>query len=365
MIRRADEPTEAAESDMLASAGETRAYKGTLDGSLISLQRRTLSSQVHQFLSSNKFPANAKISEPLAVAWMTQTAYTFDYDWFDWLVDVTDLCSSRVEMFIKLRRLAASPELRQNITWQDVAVLMYGEVLEFTYPEAGAPTELGAALKYWQSCAPRVNEAARVYDTATTLDPSFLQIKSGTEIQEQHLGLAGALHHQGELERYNGAQASQTPVSAAAAEMDRVRKRPRLEENPGTRCSFCKGKHRHRHDKRNCPGRRMLPGQQLLLFPPKRSSSSSSISHHHLVGDQQPETSNQQLASNDAAPAAPAEPEPPAEPAEAAEDRSRDGDEDFEEEEPEDIDERLDHLGRELRAQRAEVERLADRDETS
>jgi hypothetical protein len=154
MIRRADEPTEAAESDLLASAGETRAHKGTLDGSLISLQRRTLSSQVHHFLS----------------------------------------------------------------------------------------------------------------------------------------GLAGALHHQGELERYKGAQASKTPVSAAAAEMDRVRKRPRLEENPGTRCSFCKGKHRHRHDKRNCPGRRMLSGQQLLPFPPKRSSSS--ISHHHLVGDQQPETSN-------------------------------------------------------------------------
>jgi hypothetical protein len=173
-------------------------------------------------------------------------------------------------------------------TGQDVAVLMYGEVPEYIYPEAGAPTELGAAQKYSQQrFAPRVNEAARVSDTSTTLDPSFQQIIAGTVMQEQHLGLACAIHHKGEQYKrtrpvdlvQRDSQASHIAVSAAAAEMDRVQKRPRLEKNPGMRCSVCKGKHRLKHDKRNCPDCRMLPGQQLLPFP-KKSSSSSSSSHH-------------------------------------------------------------------------------------
>jgi hypothetical protein len=144
--------------------------------------------------------------------------------------------------------------------------------------------ELERNNKYWKQCfAPRVNEATR--DTSTTLDPSFQQIIAGTVMQEQHLGLACAIHHKGEQHKrtrpvglvQRDSQASHVAVSAAAAEMYRVQKRPRLEKNPGMRCSVCKGKHRIKHDKRNCPDCRMLPGQQLLPFPKKSSSSSS---HH-------------------------------------------------------------------------------------
>jgi hypothetical protein len=76
-----------------------RTHKDTLDGSLFSLQRRTLSQQVTRFLSG-KFPSNAKISVPLAVAWMAQTSYTFDHDWCNIQAGTNTFDAKRTEMFI-------------------------------------------------------------------------------------------------------------------------------------------------------------------------------------------------------------------------------------------------------------------------
>lgn len=74
-----------------------------------------------------------------------------------------------------------SLELRRDVLWKDVALLMYGYVPEEIFPPAQAPTDLQEAQEYWQQFAP----------TSQTLGPSFFQMKLGSPSPEKRLGRTG------------------------------------------------------------------------------------------------------------------------------------------------------------------------------